>query len=140
MGIPMNIQLTESERNRQGQVASAMTGSFTGSAPRPAVTYGSSFPPLSTGLAIPSGVDTDAHRDASIPYHRLFVTSLAVNLSADDLRQVFEPFGGVDFVDLHMDFVSEPWRTLAEDRAGKVKVQHTYNSKICVQRRWHSML
>ncbi len=107
MGIPMNIMLTEAERNRQGQVAAlAAGGGFASAAPRPAVTYQSNFPPLSTGLAIPPSIDVDAHRDASIPYHRLFVSSLAHNLSADDLRQVFEPFGTVEFVDLHMDFVS----------------------------------
>lgn len=106
MGIPINIMLTEAERNRQGQVAAMAAGGFMGSTPRPAVTFQSNFPPLSTGLAIPPGVDVDAHRDASIPYHRLFVSSLAYNLSADDLRQVFEPFGNVEFVDLHLDFVS----------------------------------
>ena len=107
MGIPINIMLTEAERNRQGQVAAlAAGGSLTSSAPRPAVTYQSSFPPLSTGLAVPPGIDVDAHKDASIPYHRLFVSSLAFNLTSDDLRQVFEPFGAVEFVDLHSDFVS----------------------------------
>ncbi|KAK4683787.1 RNA-binding protein 23/39, partial [Tremellales sp. Uapishka_1] len=109
MGIPINIQLTEAERNRQGLAATgglpAMT-TYTGSTSRPANTYGSSFPPLSTGLAIPQGVDVDAHPDASIPYHRLFVSNIAQNLSADDLKQVFEPFGALDFVDLHLDFVS----------------------------------
>ena len=105
MGIPMNIMLTEAERNRQGQVAAMAAGGFMSGAPRPAVTFQSSFPPLSTGLAIPPGIDVDAHRDASIPYHRLFVSSLASNLTSDDLRQVFEPFGAVEFVDLHLDFV-----------------------------------
>jgi RNA-binding protein 39 len=70
------------------------------------MTFGTSFPPLSTGLAIPPGVDVDSHPDASIPYHRLYISGLAFSLSSDDIRAVFEAFGQIDFVDLHKDFVS----------------------------------
>ncbi|KAK6910556.1 hypothetical protein I203_104588 [Kwoniella mangroviensis CBS 8507] len=105
MGLPINVMLTESERNREP------TGSSTAPVPgpdgqiaRPAVTFGHTFPPLSTGLAIPQGLDVDAHRDAAIPYHRLYISNIAFSLSADDLRQVFEPFGEIEFVDLHIDF------------------------------------
>ncbi|OCF42728.1 RNA-binding protein 39 [Kwoniella heveanensis CBS 569] len=42
--------------------------------------------------------------DAAIPYHRLYISNIAFSLSADDLRQVFEPFGELEFVDLHVDF------------------------------------
>ncbi|OCF57336.1 RNA-binding protein 39 [Kwoniella mangroviensis CBS 10435] len=97
MGLPINVMLTESERNREP------TGS-NGQIARPAVTFGHTFPPLSTGLAIPQGLDVDAHRDAAIPYHRLYISNIAFSLSADDLRQVFEPFGEIEFVDLHIDF------------------------------------
>ncbi|WVR07450.1 hypothetical protein IAU60_004491 [Kwoniella sp. DSM 27419] len=104
MGLPINIMLTESERNREGQAAAALNaGGVSAGGTRPAVTYGSNFPSLSTGLAVPPGVDVDAHKDAAIPYHRLFISNLAFSLTADDLRQVFEPFGDIEFVDLHMD-------------------------------------
>jgi RNA-binding protein 39 len=74
---------------------------------RPAVTFGSSFPPLSTGLSLPPGLDVDAHQNASIPYHRLFISNLSLSLSTDDVRQVFEAFGEIEFVDLHYNFVSK---------------------------------
>ena len=48
----------------------------------------------------------DAHKHASIPYHRLFITSLAYSLTPDDVAQVFEAFGPIEFVDLHRDHVS----------------------------------
>lgn len=65
------------------------------------------FPPLSTGLAVPPGLDVDAHKHASIPYHRLFITSLAYSLTPNDVSQVFEAFGPIEFVDLRQDHVSQ---------------------------------
>jgi RNA-binding protein 39 len=38
-----------------------------------------------------------------IPYHRLYVGSIHFNLTEEDLRQVFEPFGPLEFVNLHKD-------------------------------------
>jgi len=35
--------------------------------------------------------------------NRLYVGSLHFNLTEADIRQVFEPFGDLDFVDLHRD-------------------------------------
>lgn len=35
--------------------------------------------------------------------HRLYVGSLHFNLTESDIRQVFEPFGELEFVDLHRD-------------------------------------
>ena len=34
---------------------------------------------------------------------RLYVGSLHFNLSESDIKQVFEPFGELEFVDLHRD-------------------------------------
>lgn len=64
------------------------------------------FPHLSTGLRLPQGFDPDQNPDASIPYHRLFLSNVAFSLSEDDLRAVFEPFGQIDFIDRHVDHVS----------------------------------
>jgi len=36
-------------------------------------------------------------------YYRLYVGSLHFNLTESDIRQVFEPFGELAFVDLHRD-------------------------------------
>ena len=35
--------------------------------------------------------------------HRLYVGSLHFNLTESDIKQVFEPFGELEFVDLHRD-------------------------------------
>lgn len=63
------------------------------------------FPPLSTGLRLPPGFDPQAHQEASVPYYRLFVTGLAYTLNEQDIAAVFEPFGQVEFIDLHKDHV-----------------------------------
>ncbi|RUS20336.1 hypothetical protein BC937DRAFT_95466 [Endogone sp. FLAS-F59071] len=36
-------------------------------------------------------------------YHRLYVGSIHFNLTEDDLKQIFEPFGPLEFVNLHKD-------------------------------------
>ena len=36
-------------------------------------------------------------------FSRLYVGSLHFNLSESDIKQVFEPFGELEFVDLHRD-------------------------------------
>ena len=71
-------------------------------------TFVPKFPPLSTGLSIPAGLDVDKNKHASIPYHRLFLTGVAYSLTPDDIGQVFEAFGPIEFVDLHRDHVSPP--------------------------------
>ena len=37
------------------------------------------------------------------PFARLYIGSLHFNLTESDIRQVFEPFGELEFVDLHRD-------------------------------------
>jgi RNA-binding protein 39 len=44
-----------------------------------------------------------SQRVPEIAYHRLYVGSIHFNLTEDDLRQIFEPFGPVEFVNLHKD-------------------------------------
>lgn len=70
MGLPIMVQLTESERNK--------THAGDGS------------------LHLPPGV-TASHGAI------LYVGSLHFNLTESDIRQVFEPFGELEFVDLHRD-------------------------------------
>jgi RNA-binding protein 39 len=48
-------------------------------------------------------VNRDRNADAEIPYHRLYVGSLHFELTADQIRDVFMPFGELEFVDLHRD-------------------------------------
>ncbi|ORY05609.1 splicing factor, CC1-like protein [Basidiobolus meristosporus CBS 931.73] len=45
----------------------------------------------------------EAAASADVVYHRLYIGSVHFNLTEDDLRQVFEPFGPLDFVNLHRD-------------------------------------
>lgn len=70
LGIPIIVQLTEAEKNRQAK-AEAM---------------------LSSG-----GRQSDA------PFHRLYVGNIHFNLTEDDLRQIFEPFGELEFVQLQKE-------------------------------------
>jgi RNA-binding protein 39 len=45
----------------------------------------------------------EGNANAAIPYHRLYVGNLYYNLTADDIRQVFEPFGELAFVEMPME-------------------------------------
>jgi RNA recognition motif-containing protein len=45
-------------------------------------------------------------RHPTNPWPRLYVGSLHFNLTESDIRQVFEPFGELEFVDLHRDPVT----------------------------------
>ncbi|KAG8925144.1 hypothetical protein FRC00_004289 [Tulasnella sp. 408] len=71
MGLPIMVQLTESERNKQA--------------------------PAGDSLNLPPGVN------APPAGMQLYVGSLHFNLTESDIKQVFEPFGELDFVDLHKD-------------------------------------
>ncbi|KAH7916409.1 hypothetical protein BJ138DRAFT_1108774 [Hygrophoropsis aurantiaca] len=72
MGLPIMVQLTESERNR--------------------------LHPGDGNLNLPPGVSAP-HGGAM----QLYVGSLHFNLTESDIKQVFEPFGELEFVDLHRD-------------------------------------
>ncbi|KZT02659.1 splicing factor, CC1-like protein [Laetiporus sulphureus 93-53] len=71
MGLPIQVQHTEAERNR--------------------------LHPGDGNLNLPPGV--------SAPHGgmQLYVGSLHFNLTESDIKQVFEPFGELEFVDLHRD-------------------------------------
>jgi len=71
MGLPIMVQLTESERNK--------------------------LHPGDGSLNLPPGV-TASHGSM-----QLYVGSLHFNLTESDIKQVFEPFGELEFVDLHRD-------------------------------------
>ncbi|KZT57131.1 splicing factor, CC1-like protein [Calocera cornea HHB12733] len=72
MGLPIMVQLTESERNKVAASGSSMH--------------------------LPPGVT------APLPGSmQLYVGSLHFNLTESDVKQVFEPFGELEFVDLHRD-------------------------------------
>jgi len=42
-------------------------------------------------------------KPVDMSYHRLYVGSIHFNLTEDDLKQIFEPFGPLEFVNLHKD-------------------------------------
>ncbi|KAL0095431.1 hypothetical protein F4703DRAFT_1070305 [Phycomyces blakesleeanus] len=44
-----------------------------------------------------------AAQDQELFYQRLYVGSIHFSLTEDDIRQIFEPFGPLDFVNLHKD-------------------------------------
>lgn len=74
------------------------------------MSLGSAFPPLSRDLELAPGAERDGNVDAMIPYHRLYVGGLVSSLNEVDVRQVFEAFGEMEFVDLQRDSVSVPRR------------------------------
>lgn len=53
---------------------------------------------LTRSFLLPSAF---GHNDIS--YHRLYVGSIHFKLTEDDLRQIFEPFGPIDSINLHTD-------------------------------------
>ena len=48
----------------------------------------------------------ELHLDLFLIFFRLYVGSLHFNLTEGDIKQVFEPFGELEFVDLHKDSVT----------------------------------
>ena len=119
MGMPIQVVLTESERNREGMDIASTIAKLSASKARPEIRYQTRFPALSQDLYIPPGVDVHANRDASVPYFRLYISNLAFSLTADDLKQVFDPFGEIAFVDLHRDFVSRASESLSQLTASR---------------------
>lgn len=68
LGIPVIVQLTEAEKNRQVR---------------------------ETG--------TSGGHPNSIPFHRLYVGNIHFSITEQDLQNVFEPFGELEFVQLQKD-------------------------------------
>nr|AAD22102.1 Pad-1 [Neurospora crassa] len=68
LGIPVIVQLTEAEKNRQVRTT-----------------------------------ETSGHHPNSIPFHRLYVGNIHFSITEQDLQNVFEPFGELEFVQLQKD-------------------------------------
>lgn len=68
LGIPVIVQLTEAEKNRQVRNSEASGG-----------------------------------HPNSIPFHRLYVGNIHFSITEQDLQNVFEPFGELEFVQLQKD-------------------------------------
>lgn len=67
LGIPVIVQLTEAEKNRQVRTT-----------------------------------DSSGNTN-SIPFHRLYVGNIHFSITEQDLQNVFEPFGELEFVQLQKD-------------------------------------
>lgn len=68
LGIPVIVQLTEAEKNRQVR-----------------------------------NTDSTSGHPNSIPFHRLYVGNIHFSITEQDLQNVFEPFGELEFVQLQKD-------------------------------------
>ncbi len=86
MGLPIKIQLTESEKNKVHSSDIVFVYLFS----TLIVTW--------TELPCCSGSQQGSMQ--------LYVGSLHFNLTEQDIKQVFEPFGELEFVDLHRDPVT----------------------------------
>lgn len=69
LGIPVIVQLTEAEKNRQAR------NNEGGSNPQ----------------------------NSGIPFHRLYVGNIHFSITEEDLTNVFEPFGELEFVQLQKE-------------------------------------
>lgn len=88
LGIPLLVQYTEAERNRQASL------------PQPPPP-----PNVPDHISVPPG--SDASGDSPVPWNRLYVGSLNFSLREPDIRAIFEPFGPIDVVDLHFDNITQ---------------------------------
>ncbi|KAH8197283.1 hypothetical protein TruAng_008566 [Truncatella angustata] len=68
LGIPVIVQLTEAEKNRQVRTT-----------------------------------DSSSTNANSVPFHRLYVGNIHFSITEQDLQNVFEPFGELEFVQLQKD-------------------------------------
>ncbi|KDE05681.1 hypothetical protein MVLG_03915 [Microbotryum lychnidis-dioicae p1A1 Lamole] len=87
LGIPIAVQYTEAEKNRQAREPGAVAA---GNAPP-------SGAPATQGQAPPN---------QSTLLNRLYVGSLNFALTDEDVRQVFQSFGEIARVDLHRDAIT----------------------------------
>lgn len=85
LGIPIIVQYTEAERNRQAGLVARQN--------------------IPDHITIPPG--SDARGDTPVPWNRIYVGSLPFSLRENDIRQIFEPFGPIDVVDLHYDSITQ---------------------------------
>ncbi|MBW0502851.1 hypothetical protein O181_042566 [Austropuccinia psidii MF-1] len=97
LGLPVMVQYTEAEKNRQALANTQPTAppGFVATAPPPPVTR-----PFATPKTRGPGPNDPNS------YARLYVGSLNFNLTDDDIRQVFQPFGAIEYVDLHRDQIT----------------------------------
>ena len=104
MGLPIMVQLTESERNKthagDGYVQILIQSLYLANAllqEPPPPSRSDSIPWCNVRILLSSMLPA-----TNTPYS-LYVGSLHFNLTESDIRQVFEPFGELEFVDLHRD-------------------------------------
>ena len=82
LGIPVIVQITEAEKNRQARLESA------------AVYRPQLHPNLTRRHA---GIYKEA------PPHRLYIGNIHFNLTEDDIKAVFSPFGEIEQVQLQRE-------------------------------------
>ena len=105
MGLPIVVQLTESERNRlhPGDGSGHCSFIVSGLHYIPGIsTYHPVLTPP-TGQCSGSLSLVKCMQVFLTSFYRLYVGSLHFNLTESDIKQVFEPFGELEFVDLHRD-------------------------------------
>ncbi|CAO3622683.1 unnamed protein product [Cunninghamella blakesleeana] len=118
-GIPVMVQLTEAEKNRlalQAQNAENAAAAAAGTPTAPAAAT-----PAAPGVPVTVPTAPIIYQRPHIPHiipqappppthdimeQRLYVGSVNYTLTDNDLRQVFEPYGPIDFVDLHRDNIT----------------------------------
>ncbi|EGF97966.1 uncharacterized protein MELLADRAFT_84111 [Melampsora larici-populina 98AG31] len=98
LGLPVMVQYTEAEKNRQAMANTQPNNVAAGLVTVPPA------PPVQRSYVAPKPRGPGPNDPNS--YARLYVGSLNFNLTDDDLRQVFQPFGDIEYVDLHRDQIT----------------------------------
>lgn len=104
LGIPVQVQYTEAEKNRQARdgTSGASNGGGGGSGSAP-MTGGCVACPFTPRPALSLATRTLTNRFARPCACSLYVGSLNFALTSDDIREVFQPFGELEAVELHRD-------------------------------------
>jgi RNA-binding protein 39 len=82
LGIPVIVQITEAEKNRQARLEAASVYN----------------PPSIRNL---TGRNSGNYKEA--PVHRLYIGNIHFNLTEDDIKAVFAPFGEIEQVQLQKE-------------------------------------
>ncbi|KAH9818029.1 hypothetical protein DFH28DRAFT_961590 [Melampsora americana] len=98
LGLPVMVQYTEAEKNRQAMANTQPNNVAAG------IVAVAPPPPVQRSYVAPKPRGPGPNDPNS--YARLYVGSLNFNLTDDDLRQVFQPFGDIEYVDLHRDQIT----------------------------------
>lgn len=97
LGIPVIVQYTESEKNRQAQLAAAGGTDGGGNQPKESAVTANSELPTTAGNASSAGPAS----------HRIYVGNVYFGITENELHDVFKSFGEIEYVHIQKDFAGK---------------------------------